>query len=258
MLNRIEELFREKKKNILSIYFTAGFPCLEDTAIIIHELLKSGADMIEIGIPFSDPLADGPVIQHSSEVALKNGMSVEVLFRQLEKAALIKSQLPVLLMSYLNPILQFGIEKFASHAKECGIAGVIVPDLPLQEYISDYQPIFEKYGLLTIFLITPQTSEERIRLIDTHSKGFIYMVASAGTTGAKLGITADQENYFNRIKNMKLNNPLMIGFGISDRPTFTKACEYANGAIIGSAFIKSISKDNNLKSNINDFIKSIR
>lgn len=266
MENRIETVFREKKNNVLSIYFTAGFPKLNDTAIVIEELRKAGADMIEVGIPFSDPLADGPVIQHSSEVALKNGMSLKLLFEQLKKqstsllpAGQAGNQQPAtLLMGYLNPILQFGVENFCKEAKECGIDGVIVPDLPLQEYLDDYKLIFDKYGILNIFLITPQTSDERIRLIDSHSKGFIYMVSSSSTTGVKSGINNTQEDYFKRVKGMKLKNPLMIGFGISDKNSFAKACEFANGAIIGSGFIKALEKDTDLKTGISNFIKSIK
>jgi tryptophan synthase alpha chain len=259
MKNKIEQLFKEKKNNILSIYFTSGFPKLNDTATVIEELGKAGVDMIEVGIPFSDPLADGPVIQHSSEVALKNGMSLKLLFDQLKNLPTANRPLPTtLLMGYLNPVLQFGIENFCKKAQDCGISGVIIPDLPLQEYLDDYKSIFEKYGLLNIFLITPQTSEERIRLIDQHSKGFIYMVSSSSTTGVKNGIDNTQEKYFMRIKNMKLNNPLMVGFGISDKTSFAKACEFANGAIIGSGFIKAIEKNNDLKSNIANYITSIR
>lgn len=258
MQNRIESLFREKKNNILSIYFTAGFPNLNDTTVVLDELRKAGVDMIEIGIPFSDPLADGPVIQHSSEVALKNGITLKLLFEQLKSVSTNNQQLPTLLMGYLNPILQFGVENFCKTAKECGIDGVILPDLPLQEYLDEYKPIFEKYSLLNIFLITPQTSDERIRLIDSHSKGFIYMVSSSSTTGVKSGINSTQENYFSRIKNLKLNNPLMIGFGISDKKSFEKACEYANGAIIGSGFIKAIKEGIDMRARISNFVKSIK
>ena len=253
-MNRIDQLFTEKK-DILSIYFTAGFPKLNDTAIIIDELQKSGADMIEIGIPFSDPLADGPVIQHSSEIALKNGMGLKLLFKQLQTA---NCKLPTLLMGYLNPVLQFGVENFCRKAKEAGIDGVILPDLPIDEYLNEHQPIFKKYDLKNIFLITPQTSEKRIRYIDEHSDGFIYMVSSSSTTGVKNGIDIEKEKYFSRINKMKLKNPLMIGFGISDRTSFKKACDYANGAIIGSAFIKAIGNGIELKKEIHNFIKNIK
>jgi len=257
-MNRIQELFSRKKENILSIYFTAGFPKLDDTALILDELEKNGADMIEVGIPFSDPLADGPVIQHSSEVALKNGMSLKLLFEQLSKSAIENPQSAILLMGYLNPVLQYGMENFCKKAKECGIDGVILPDLPLSEYVNEYKDIFEKYGILNIFLITPQTAESRIRMIDEYSKGFIYMVSSASTTGKTTGVNDAQEKYFQRIINMKLKNPVMIGFGISDKASFEKACSYANGAIIGSAFIKAIDGSKDLKNDIHTFIKGIR
>ena len=253
-MNNLNKLFQEKKKNILSIYFTAGFPKLNDTALTLDELQKSGVDMIEIGIPFSDPLADGPTIQHSSEVALMNGMNLKLLFEQLSKSEIKNSKSAILLMGYLNPVLQFGVDEFCKKANEVGISGIIIPDLPMDEYLSEYKKIFDKYNLKNIFLITPQTSEERIRMIDKHSEGFIYMVSSASTTGVKGGIDSVQEKYFSRIKKMNLKNPLMIGFGISDNKSFSKACEYANGAIIGSAFIKA--QEN--KTNINEFIKSIR
>ena len=258
-MNRINKLFKGKK-NILSIYFTAGFPKLHDTTVIIDELKKSGADMIEIGIPFSDPLADGPTIQHSSEVALKNGMSLKLLFEQLAtlQATSHKSQVPLILMGYLNPVLQFGFENFCKKAKETGIDGVILPDLPIDEYLNEYKSIFEKYDLKNIFLITPQTSEKRIRYIDNNSDGFIYMVSSSSTTGVKDGIDTEKQKYFSRIKKMNLKNPLMIGFGISDKSSFTKACEYANGAIIGSAFIKAIEDSNDLQKDIHNFIKNIK
>ncbi len=260
-MNRINKLFKENKNNILSVYFTAGFPQLNDTTTIINELKNNGVDMIEIGMPFSDPLADGPTIQHSSEVALVNGMTIKLLFKQLtnfrSNLSTANRELPIILMGYLNPILQYGIDRFCKDASALGIDGVIIPDLPMLEYLDEYKKIFEKYGLKNIFLITPQTSENRIRLIDKHSNGFIYMVSSASTTGAKEGIGKGQENYFKRIKAMKLKNPVMIGFGISDHTTFSKACEYANGAIIGSAFIKAIDNKNDLRKNIRQFVESI-
>jgi tryptophan synthase alpha chain len=257
-MNRIEELFSKKKENILSIYFTAGFPSLHDTSLILDELEKNGADMIEVGIPFSDPLADGPVIQRSSEAALKNGMTLKLLFDQLAKSSIVNRQSSILLMGYLNPILQYGMENFCKKAKECGIAGVILPDLPLSEYVNGYKGIFEKYGLMNIFLVTPQTSESRVRMIDEYSRGFIYLVSSASTTGSTKGVSADMEKYFKRVLTMKLKNPLMIGFGISDKESFETACAYANGAIIGSAFIKAIDGSKDLKGDINKFIKGIK
>lgn len=256
-MNRINKLFKEKKKNILSVYFTAGFPKLNDTTTIINELINNGTDLIEIGMPFSDPLADGPTIQRSSEIALENGMTIKLLFSQLKNFRNRTSTIPLILMGYLNPVLQYGVEKFCKDAAALGMDGVIIPDLPMQEYLDEYKKIFEKYGLKNIFLITPQTSESRIRFIDKHTDGFIYMVSSASTTGAKEGIGKEQENYFKRIKAMKLKNPLMIGFGISDNKTFSKACQYANGAIIGSAFIKAIDNKNDLKGNVRQFVRRI-
>lgn len=254
-MNKIQNLFQGNKNNILSIYFTAGFPSLNDTATIIKELENSGVDLIEVGIPFSDPLADGPVIQHSSERALNNGMTVKVLFEQLKK---VKTNVPLILMGYLNPILQFGVAEFCKESSALGVSGLIIPDLPVQQYLDEYKRIFDKYNLLNVFLITPQTSEERVLFIDEHSIGFIYMVSSSSTTGVKNGIDAAQQNYFERIKNMKLRNPRMIGFGISDKATFAKATESAQGAIIGSAFIKAISKQGDLKKQISEFVQSVR
>jgi len=256
-MNKIDKLFKEKKNHILSIYFTAGFPQLQDTVTIIQELESNGVDMIEVGMPFSDPLADGPTIQHTSEVALKNGMSIKLLFDQLSKADLKKSKAATLLMGYLNPVLQYGMEKFCKDASALGIDGVILPDLPMQEYLDEYKPVFEKYGLKNVFLITPQTSEARIRFIDEHSNGFIYMVSSSSTTGAKGEIQNSQEDYFKRIQGMKLKNPTLIGFGISDAKTFEKACEYANGAIIGSAFVKALGEQQPVKEAIAGFIKKV-
>jgi tryptophan synthase alpha chain len=246
------EMFR---KNIISIYFTAGFPKLHDTVIIIDELQKAKVDMIEIGIPFSDPLADGPIIQHSNQMALKNGMCLKLLFEQLRT---VNYKLTVLLMGYLNPILQFGINNFCKCASEAGISGIIIPDLPIDEYINHYKSVFVKYNLKNIFLITPQTSEERIKYIDKNSDGFIYMVSSSSTTGTKLEIENEEEKYFSCISRMNLKNPLMLGFGIADKKSFEKACKYANGAIIGSAFIKEIENSSNLRNTIKHFIKNIR
>lgn len=253
-MNKIDKLFQAKKENILSIYFTAGFPKLHDTATIIQELERTEVDMIELGMPFSDPLADGPTIQRSSEIALENGMTIKLLFEQLKS---VNSRIPLILMGYLNPILQYGVEPFCENASLLGISGIIIPDLPLQEYLENYKVIFEKYNLKNIFLITPQTTEERIRLIDKHSNGFIYMVSSASTTGGKNEIDIEQEQYFKRIKEMNLNSPTVIGFGIHNQQTFLKACDYANGAIIGSAFIKSIEKSEDLIKDIEGFVNSI-
>jgi tryptophan synthase alpha chain len=257
-MNKIDRLFQNKKNNILSIYFTAGFPKLTDTVTILHELQSNGVDMIEVGMPFSDPLADGPTIQHTSEVALGNGMSIKMLFEQLADAGIKDSSAAILLMGYLNPVLQYGIEQFCKDAAALGVDGVIVPDLPMQEYLDEYKPVFEKYKLKNVFLITPQTSESRVRFIDDHTDGFIYMVSSSSTTGAKGEILDAQETYFKRVRSMNLKNPTLIGFGISDGKTFEKACEYASGAIIGSAFVKALTGSSNLKKDIGNFVKGIQ
>ena len=257
-MNKINKLFQEKKNNILSVYFTAGFPGLNDTASVLKELENNGVNLIEIGMPFSDPLADGPTIQRSSEIALENGMTMKLLFEQLKQYDLKKSTSAMILMGYLNPVMQYGVEKFCKDASALGVDGVILPDLPMLEYINEYKAVFEKYDLKNIFLITPQTTEERIRLVDDNTDGFIYMVSSSSTTGAKAGIADDQEKYFKRIKAMNLKNPTLIGFGISDNKSFSKACEFANGVIIGSAFINAIEKSIDLKKDIAAFVKKIR
>ena len=253
-MNRINKVF-EKKKNLLSIYFTAGFPKINDTLKIIKELDKSQVDMIEIGLPFSDPLADGPTIQKSSEKALINGMTTNLLFDQLKDLRKI-SDVPVVIMGYFNPILQYGIERFCSNCRNVGIDGLIIPDLPADIYKKNYKNIFKKYKLNMMFLITPQTSNDRINLIDNLSKGFIYMVSSYSVTGARDSFDEYQIDYFKRIKKMKLSNPVLIGFGIGNNNTYKTACKYSSGAIIGSAFIKHIKK-NGVKS-IKDFIKLIK
>ena len=253
-MNRINKVFN-KKKNLLSIYFTAGFPEINDTLKIIKELDKSQVDMIEIGLPFSDPLADGPTIQKSSEKALSNGMTTNLLFDQLKDLRKI-SDIPVVIMGYFNPILQYGIEKFCSNCKDVGIDGLIIPDLPADIFKKNYKIIFEKYKLNMMFLITPQTSNQRIKLIDDLSKGFIYMVSSYSVTGAKDSFDKYQIEYFKRIKKLNLSNPLLIGFGISNKKTFQSACQNSNGAIIGSAYIKYI--ENHGVSKTRDFIKLIK
>lgn len=237
-MSRIKTLFQEKK-NILSIYYTAGYPGLNDTVRIAAALEKSGADLLEIGFPYSDPVADGPVIQASSKQSLDQGMDLKLLFSQL-KALREKVSIPVLLMGYVNPMLQFGVENFCNACVEVGVDGCIVPDLPMVEYEELYQDIFESRGLSNIFLVTPQTSPERIRKIDGLSNGFIYLLSSSATTGQSLQVSENTENYFARIADLKLNNPLMIGFGINSKETFDKACQYANGGIIGSAFVKAL------------------
>ena len=255
--NKINHLFEHKKGNILSVYFTAGYPRLDDTRPIIEALAASGVDLIEIGIPFSDPVADGPTIQASSQAALDNGMTLEKLFSQLKDIR--KSvDIPLILMGYVNPILQFGLSEFCDQAKSIEIDGLIIPDLPMQEYLEQYKALFDQNALHNVFLISPQTSDERIRLIDENTDGFIYMVSSASITGARSGITSEQERYFERINNMNLKNPTLIGFGISNKTTFDTACEYAQGAIIGSAFIKSLNKEQDLETSIADFISGVK
>ena len=252
-MNRIHQKLKEDKK-LLSIYFTAGYPNLNDTTYIIQNLEKSGVDMIEIGLPFSDPLADGPTIQASSTKALKNGMTTETLFEQIKDIRKTVS-IPLIIMGYFNPILQYGVEAFCEKCKEIGIDGLILPDLPADVYDEEYKALFEKYGIINIFLITPQTSDKRIRYIDSISNGFIYMVSSASTTGAQSGFGEEQTNYFNRITNMNLNNPQIVGFGISNNETFTQATKHTKGAIIGSAFIKHITNKGINK--ISEFVNEI-
>lgn len=253
-MNRIHKKLQEDKK-LLSIYFTAGYPELEDTTTIIKQLEDSGVDMIEIGLPFSDPLADGPTIQKSSTAALYNGMNTKKLFAQLEGIRNTVS-IPLIIMGYFNPVMQYGVEAFCAKCQEIGIDGLILPDLPVAEYDLHYRHIFEKYGLANIFLITPQTSEERIHFIDEVSNGFIYMVSSASVTGSTSGFGDTQQSYFDRIAAMNLKNPQIVGFGINDATTFNQATQTAKGAIIGSAFIKMLTDKG--VSGIKDFVKSIR
>jgi tryptophan synthase alpha chain len=255
-MNRINKLFQTKKDHILSVYFTAGYPTADSTVNIIKSLAECGVDMIEIGIPFSDPMADGPVIQASSSSALKNGMNLRMLFDQL-KYIRKEVQVPLLLMGYLNPVLQFGIEKFCSSCMLTGIDGVILPDLPVDVFSNEYAAYFQQSDLVNIFLITPQTSEERIRMIDRESSGFIYMVSSSATTGIRGSFSEAQIDYFTRIRNMKLKNPVMVGFGISDRATFETVCQYGQGAIIGSAFVKMLAETKDIRNGIRQFTADI-
>jgi len=257
MKNRINQLFETKKENILSVYFTAGYPTLNNTVEIIQQLEKNGVDLIEIGMPFSDPTADGPTIQHTSEVALKNGMSVKILFEQLKEIRK-KVNIPLILMGYFNPVLQFGVEEFCEKCNQVGIDGTILPDLPLDEFEEKYKEVYNKNSLHNILLITPQTSEQRIRQIDDASTCFIYMVSSSSTTGAGKKVEDFQREYFKRIQLMNLKNPRLIGFGISNRATFENACKYASGAIIGSAFVKSFSETLSFKESISSFAGQFR
>ncbi|MGB1043794.1 MAG: tryptophan synthase subunit alpha [Flavobacteriaceae bacterium] len=238
MSKRISELFDTDKK-LVSIYFTAGFPKLNDTVKIIENLEKSGVDLIEIGLPFSDPLADGPTIQESSTKALRNGMTTELLFEQLSGIRQ-RVNIPLIIMGYFNPIMQYGVEAFCQQCEDIGIDALILPDLPLREYQLHYKEIFNRHGLDLIYLITPQTPEERIRAIDQMSNSFIYMVSSSSTTGAKAGFSEENQEYFKRVEEMKLKNPTLVGFGISDKNSFDQATSHSQGAIIGSAFIKHI------------------
>ena len=253
-MNRIHSKLKEPSK-ILSIYFTAGYPKLEDTVDIIKSLQDNGVDMIEIGLPFSDPLADGPTIQESSTTALNNGMSTTKLFEQL---ANIRDtvDIPLIIMGYFNPMLQYGFEKFCAQCEAIGIDGLIIPDLPLAEYQEHYQKTFEKHNLVNVFLITPQTSNERIKQIDDASNGFIYMVSSASVTGSTSGFGSTQTSYFERISSLELKNPQIVGFGIKDAETFKDATKHAKGAIIGSAFIKHLTTHGVAK--IANFVKTIR
>lgn len=255
-VNRLNELFATKKENLLSIYFTAGYPALNTTIDIAVALQEAGADFLEIGFPYSDPVADGPTIQNSSQTALNNGMNLNLLFEHL-KDLRSSVNIPILLMGYVNPIVQYGVERFCKAAAAVGVDGIIVPDLPMYEYEMLYSNYFEDNNLSNIFLVTPQTSEERIRKIDALSNSFIYLLSSSSITGGNLQLTDSIEGYYNRIKAMELKNPTIIGFGISDRNSFGKACQYANGAIVGSAFVKLLAEDNYLEQ-IPAFISSIK
>jgi tryptophan synthase alpha chain len=255
-MNRIDKLFSEKKDNILSVYFTAGYPQLDSTVEIIRALADAGADVIEIGIPFSDPMADGPVIQRSNEKALRNGMNLKLLFSQLRNIRN-EVRVPILLMGYLNPVMQFGIEEFCIKCMETGIDGVILPDLPPSVYSTEFLPVFNKYKLYNILLISPRSTAERIQAIDKISQGFIYMVSSSSVTGRKGGFSDDQIAYFKRVGELKLQNPRLIGFGISNRGAFVSASKNASGGIIGSAFIDILDKDGDMIENIHSFISEI-
>lgn len=256
-MNRLDHLFNQKSQNILNIFFTAGHPTLEDTETIILELDKAGVDLIEVGIPYSDPLADGPTIQASSMRALKNGMTLELLFQQVA-AARNQTAIPLILMGNYNQVMQYGEEKFFRRCTEVGVDGLILPDLPVYVFEENYKALFEELDLRISFLITPQTSESRLRKIDALTKGFIYMVSRSSITGAKKDISDKQLDYFNRINGMNLKNPRLIGFGISNHATYSTACQYSSGAIIGSAFIKALEKGEALQPTIANFVKMIR
>lgn len=255
-MNRLNHLFATKKDNLLSIYYTAGYPAINTTIDIAEALEKAGADFLEIGFPYSDPVADGPTIQNSSQQALDNGMTLNLLFEQLKDLRK-RVTIPILLMGYVNPIVQYGVERFCKAAAAAGVDGVIVPDLPMYEYESMYSGFFKDNNLSNIFLVTPQTAEERIRKIDELSNSFIYLLSSSSITGGNLNVSNSIEDYYKRVKAMQLNNPTIIGFGISNNETFTKACQYANGAIVGSAFVKLLGEDGYMDK-IPGFVKSIR
>ena len=259
-MNRITEVFSKEKtqeNGLLNVYFTAGFPALNDTTRILKTLQAAGADLVEIGMPYSDPVADGETIQYSNDHALTNGMSVKLLFEQL--AGMRESvQIPVLLMGYINPVLQFGIENFCKKCAEVGVDGLILPDLPLDVYLKEYKSTFDQYGILNIFLVTPQRSESRIRQIDALSEGFIYTVSSASVTGSKSGVSDDMEAYFQKLNAMDLKNPRLIGFGIKDHETYVQASHYSAGAIIGSAFIRVLIESTDLEKDISAFVHGVK
>lgn len=257
MENRITDLFKKKKKNILNIFYTAGFPGLNDTKRIAESLQAAGADMIEIGIPFSDPIADGPTIQESNKIALDQGMNLALLLNQVKELRSAVT-IPVVLMGYLNPVMQYGVEKFFRDAAEAGVDGLILPDLPLHEYVNNYKSLAESLNLSVSFLISPTTSESRIRQIDSVSSGFIYAVSSSSTTGAKKEFSNEQISYFKKLQSLDLDNPFLIGFGISNFQTYSQACFYAAGAIVGSSFITTLKESNDLPSDIKSFVQSIR
>lgn len=256
MQNRLDAALAQNKK-LLSIFLTAGYPKLTDTVPLLEALQESGVDLIEIGFPFSDPLADGPVIQHSNEVAIKNGMTVETLFKQLEGVRK-KVEIPLLLMGYINPVLQYGIERFCADCKSAGIDGVILPDLPVAEFLEEYREIFHSHGLHQIFLVTPSTPDQRIRMLDECSTGFIYAVSSAAVTGGTVAMSGAREEYFKKLEKLSLKHPVMVGFGISDKPTFNSAAAHTKGAIIGSAFIKAIGAAADPIKAAKQFVQSIR
>ena len=255
-MSRINKLFQSKKKNILNIYCTAGFPQLDSTLEVMKAIQAAGADMIELGMPYSDPLADGPVIQASSSRAIANGMTIARLFDQLRDFRK-HIDIPVILMGYMNPVLQFGFESFCKEAAACGIDGLILPDLPIYEFETEYGPIIKKYGLDFSFLVTPETSDERIHYLDKLTSGFLYAVSSSSTTGTDKNFNV-QQGYLNRLQSLNLHNPVLVGFGIRDRESFKAVSSYANGGIIGTAFIRALEADGALDYKIRKFIESVK
>ena len=254
-MNRLDQLFAAKQHNVLNIYCTAGYPKLNSTTEVVAALQSSGADLIEIGMPYSDPLADGEVIQQSSAVALQNGMTLGILFDQLRNFRE-TIHVPVVLMGYMNPIMQFGIEKFCAKAQEVGVDGLILPDLPMFEFETIYKPLFEAHDLKFIFLVTPETATERVHKIDQLCSGFLYAVSSSSTTGKNKAIEG-QEGYFKKLQDLELKNPILVGFGIKDKATFASACKYTNGAIIGSAYIKALENTDDISATTKDFLNNI-
>ena len=254
-MSRIQELFAAKKNRILNVYCTAGFPELNSTLTVMKALQDSDADLIELGMPYSDPLADGPVIQASGSKALENGMTIQVLLEQLSGFRK-NISVPVILMGYMNPVLQYGFEKFCADAAAVGVDGLILPDLPEFEYETEFGSIIKKYGLDFVFLVTPETSEERIKKLDALSTGFLYAVSSSATTGKDKDFT-EVEKYLQRLQSMNLKNPVLVGFGIKDQETFESACKYANGAIIGTAYIKMLEETKNIEVGTKAFLQNI-
>lgn len=254
-MSRITDLFKRKNQRVLNVYCTAGYPRLNSTLEVMKALQDNGADMIELGMPYSDPLADGPVIQASGTRALENGMSIAVLFQQLKDFRK-TVQVPVLLMGYMNPVLQYGFEKFCAAASAVGVDGLILPDLPIYEFETEYGPVIKKYGLDFVFLITPETSPERIAKVDSLSSGFLYAVSSSSTTGKDKNMN-DQRAYFEKLQGMRLRNPVLVGFGIKDKQTFDTTCRYTNGAIIGTAYIKALENGADVNAATADFLAPI-
>lgn len=254
-MSRITELFAKKKERVLNVYCTAGYPKLDSTVKVMKALQDNGADIIELGMPYSDPLADGPVIQHSSSIALANGMTIKKLFQQLQSFRS-SIHVPVILMGYMNPILQYDFEKFCADAAAVGVDGLILPDLPEYEFETEYGAIIKKYGLDFIFLVTPETSEERVKKLDELSSGFLYAVSSSSTTGSDKNMP-DVRQYLQKLQNLKLKNPVLVGFGIKDKKSFDEACRYANGAIIGTAFIKALGNDQDEDGAVKQFLNSV-
>ena len=255
-MNRIQELFAHKKQRVLNVYCTAGYPLLNSTLEVMKALQDNGADLIELGMPYSDPLADGPVIQQSSSVALSNGMTIEMLFAQLQGFRNKGITVPVILMGYMNPVMQYGFERFCQHAAALPIDGLILPDLPEHEFESEYGPIMQRYGLNFIFLVTPETSEARVRKLDSLSTGFLYAVSSSSTTGSDKNMV-DVDAYLQRLKSYQLKNPILVGFGIKDKSSFEAACKHANGAIIGSAYIKALEQTKNIADTTAEFLQQV-